>query len=94
MVNVMDINTKIKKAETDGQLIIGSKSVMTRVMQGTLENVIFANTCPKVLKEDISNAAKLSEIAFVDFSGDASDLGEICRKPFNISVLGIAKKNA
>lgn len=92
MVKFMDITVKIKKAETTGNLVIGLKSVMSAVRQGNLSDVIISSNCPKSLIDEVSHTAKLSEIPVINFEGDSSDLGEICRKPFHIAVLGISSK--
>ncbi len=92
MVIFMDIGTLIKKAEADGRLVIGMKSVMSRAGAGNLDNIIFSSNCPAIVKENVSHEAKLSDIPVIDFEDDSSDLGEICKKPFMIAVLGIAKK--
>ncbi|MCK5594467.1 MAG: 50S ribosomal protein L30e [Candidatus Aenigmarchaeota archaeon] len=90
----MDITVKIKKAETTGNLVIGLKSVMSAVRQGNLSDVIVSSNCPKSLIDEVSHTAKLSEIPVTMFEGDSSDLGESCRKPFHIAVLGISLKKA
>ncbi|NOQ56096.1 MAG: 50S ribosomal protein L30e [Nanohaloarchaea archaeon] len=90
----MDISVKIKKAETNGNLIIGLNSVMVAVRQGNLSDVILSSNCPGNIRDDVTYTAKLSKVPVADFDGDSSDLGEICRKPFNISVLGLSEKKA
>jgi len=94
MVIFMDIIAKIKKAEVDGLLVIGAKSVASRIRLGGLDSVIVSSNCPGSLKDDISHSSKLSEIPVAVFEGDSSDLGEQCKKPFTIAVLGILKKDA
>ena len=94
MVKLMDITVKIKKAETTGNLVIGLKSVMSAVRQGNLSDVVISLNCPKSIIDEVSHTAKLSEVPVIIFDGDSSDLGEICRKPFNIAVLGISEKKA
>ncbi|MBW6462446.1 MAG: 50S ribosomal protein L30e [DPANN group archaeon] len=90
----MDISLKIKKAETTGNLIIGIKSVMSAVRQGNLTDVVIASNCPKVMIDEVVHTAKLSEVPVTFFEGDSNNLGEICRKPFTIAVLGISEKKA
>ena len=94
MVMFMDIGANIKKSEAGGLLVIGAKSVVSRIRLGGLDSVIVSSNCPVTLKEDISRSSKLSEIPVVDFEGDSNDLGELCKKPFAIAVLGILKKDA
>ncbi len=94
MVIFMDITVKIKKAEVDGLLVIGAKSVVSRIRLGGLDSVIVSSNCPVSLKNDILHSSKLSEIPVIDFEDDSSSLGELCKKPFTIAVLGILKKDA
>ncbi len=94
MVIFMDITVKIKKAEVDGLLVIGAKSVVSRIRLGGLDSVIVSSNCPASLKDDILHSSKLSEVPVIDFEDDSSGLGELCKKPFTIAVLGILKKDA
>ncbi|MEA3229603.1 MAG: ribosomal L7Ae/L30e/S12e/Gadd45 family protein [archaeon] len=89
----MDIETKIKKAAEDDGLVIGVKSVIAKAQLRGLNDIILSSNCPDVLVSNVSHVAELSEIPVERFNKNSRDLGEICRKPFTIAVLGILKKS-
>jgi len=51
--------------------------------------ILLASNCPQGIRENIEYYCGLSEIPVSLFKGDSSDLGALCGKPFNVSVLAI-----
>ncbi|MFB6076191.1 MAG: ribosomal L7Ae/L30e/S12e/Gadd45 family protein [Candidatus Aenigmatarchaeota archaeon] len=81
------IEEEIRKGKANQNLVIGFRDVKRNVGKNKIEKVILANNCPEDLKESID---KLS-VETVQSDMNNKEIGTICGKPFNISVLGISK---
>ena len=64
-------------------VVIGFKKTLKALRDNKLEKIIITNNLPGSIREILSNTK--TEI----FEGSGDDLGALCGKPFNISVLGI-----
>ena len=85
----MSDTKEIQTALNDGKLIIGTDRVMKGLKDGSMKKVFVTSNAPDVVKEDVSHYAKLSgaEIIFLDATNE--EIKELCKKPFNISLVGI-----
>ena len=77
----MSLIDDIKKATEAGNLIIGTTQVTKKAKQGKIARILLSSNCPESVKADLSA-----------YSVDVEELGVICKKPFSISVLGIASE--
>lgn len=82
---------EIKAAMKDKKLVIGSKSVFKNLKQNIIKSVIYASNCPEGTCRDLEYYSKNFGTELKKFKGNSRQLGEICAKPFNVSVLGIKK---
>ena len=58
---------------------------------GKLAKIFVTANCPKETREDIKYYAKLSDTLVVELKEHSDEISVICKKPFNVSVLSIAK---
>ena len=86
-----DIVTEIKKLIKEDKLVIGADSVMKGLREGKFEKLYIAANCPSQLKSDIEHYASIAEVEIVDTQIQNVDLGDVCKKPFPIAVLGLLK---
>jgi large subunit ribosomal protein L30e len=86
-----DMVTELKKLVKEGKLVIGGDEVMKGLRTGTFAKVYLAANCPEQLKADITHYASLSGAEVVDTGIQNEELGDICKKPFAIAVMGLLK---
>ena len=82
---------EIKSAIKEKKLLIGSKSVLKNLKRNVIKSVIHASNCPEDRLKDLEYYGKNFGIELKRFKGNSRQLGEVCAKPFNISVIGIKK---
>ncbi len=92
MVDVSTVLAMIKKAKSEGTLFIGSKNIKKHIKTGDIHAVIYSSSCPQHIANELAGLSKLSNIKLVGFENNSSALGEVCGKPFNVSVAGIKTK--
>jgi len=85
----MTIKNNIDNAVKKGELIIGLKSVIKALNKGIVSEIIVSLNGRAFIKELklIAGDTQINEI-----NESSKDLGIKCKKPFNISVLGLKKK--
>ncbi|MFH1064347.1 MAG: ribosomal L7Ae/L30e/S12e/Gadd45 family protein [Candidatus Woesearchaeota archaeon] len=86
-----DIVTEIKKLIKEDKLVIGADETLKGLRKDRFEKIFLAGNCPEILKSDIEHLASLSEVEIVDTGIQNTELGDICKKPFAISVMGLVK---
>lgn len=87
----MDEKVVIKEAVKDGKLVIGKDTVVKMLKTKSLKTVLLANNSDKALVSELDHYTKISDITLNLFSGNSASLGQLCGKPFSITVLGIKK---
>ena len=83
-----DIGSLIK---THKALIYGSQKTMKFLRQGKINRIFLSSSAKPSVKEDFMNYAKISQVELVELNMGSDELGVLCKKPFNISVIGLAK---
>ena len=86
-----DVVMEIKKLLSEDKLVIGGNSVVRGLRSGTFSKIYFAANCSEQLREDIERYASIANVEIVDTGIQNTELGDICKKPFAISVLGLKK---
>ncbi len=81
--DMKDLKAKLQ----DGKVIVGKERVLKHLREKTLAKVFMASNCPKMLKEDIENFAKLTKVPVIELSLSNEELGLFCKKNFFIAVL-------
>ncbi|MBU0930346.1 MAG: ribosomal L7Ae/L30e/S12e/Gadd45 family protein [Nanoarchaeota archaeon] len=77
----------LKKDLKTKKPIFGSDRVIKELKIGKLNKIYLASNCKDEIKADIKHYAKLSDIKVIELEETNEDLGVICKKPFNISVI-------
>ena len=72
-------------------LVIGTDRSMKSIKAGTIQKVFLSSTCPAQLKDDIKHYAQVKEFEVVELAQTNEELGVLCKKPFNISVVALKK---
>ncbi|HII71271.1 TPA: 50S ribosomal protein L30 [Candidatus Woesearchaeota archaeon] len=81
----------MKKLLKDDKLIIGKDLTLKGLREGKLSKVYMASNCPEDLKEDIQHYAEIAEVEVEELSISNSELGDICKRPHYIAVMGVRK---
>jgi large subunit ribosomal protein L30e len=81
----MDLVKEIKKAISTGKVYFGIEQAKKAIKKGEAKILIVAKNCPdkNFLGETLEN------VKIVHFDGTASDLGSVCGKMFDISVVTV-----
>lgn len=84
---------ELKEAlKNEKNLTIGKETTLKQLKLGRLKHVYLSSTCEKNLKEDVEHYAKISGIKCEVTGMNSEELGILCKKPFNIQIVGIKKK--
>ncbi|MBW2997247.1 ribosomal L7Ae/L30e/S12e/Gadd45 family protein [Candidatus Woesearchaeota archaeon] len=87
-----DTIAEIKKLVKEEKLIIGADETVKLLKAGAISRVYLAANCPAQLKQDIEHYAGIGEVEVVDTGLQNEELGDICKKPFKIAVMGLKKE--
>jgi ribosomal protein L30E len=82
---------EIKKLLKENKLVIGKDEVMKGLRQGKFAKIYFASNCPASLKEDATHYASIAGVELVEAGLQNVELGDVCKKPFSIAVIGLLK---
>lgn len=81
----------IKKLLKTKKLVIGTARVKKLAKSAKLERIFISRNTPNSVKGDIAYYSKLANIKVIKLKYANDELGEICNKPFSISILGVIK---
>ncbi len=87
-----DMTQEIKKLLKEEKLVIGKDSVLKHLRQGKAETLYTAENCPQELKEELEHLAGIAGIEVKDSGLQNTELGDVCKKPFSIAVIAVAKR--
>lgn len=82
---------EIRKMVKEGKAVVGTREVLKQLKLGKISKVYITVNCPERVKKDVENYASLSGATVVQLDQPNDELGVLCKKPFSISVLGLAK---
>jgi len=91
-VILMDNNEIINEIKTNidsGNLIIGFNNVERAVKKDAVKKIIIASNIPKDKEDTLKNLAVLNSCEVFKISTNNEDLGAICKKQYNIVVVGL-----
>ena len=86
-----DTIATIKKLVAAKQVIIGYDRTLKLLRQDKLAKVFLSNDCAAGLKENLLHYCGLKQIDCIELDKTGEELGTACKKPFPISVIGVAK---
>ncbi|RLI99386.1 MAG: hypothetical protein DRP03_03625 [Candidatus Aenigmatarchaeota archaeon] len=79
----------IAKAASEGNITLGTKSVIKGIKNSEIEKVIYATNIPQHILNNLKYYSKHFSIEIESFGNDSRHLGELCGKPFSVLVIGI-----
>lgn len=82
---------EIRKSLTTKKLIIGSDETLKNIRKGKIAKVYVASNCSDEILRDLKRYSKISGFELLETKISNEELGAVCKKPFNISVLGLLK---
>jgi len=82
---------RIKKSIETNKEIIGTESVMNAIRSGEVQEVFLSANIPETTERDIRVHAEISNVTVTKLKQANDDLGVVCKKPFDISVMAIKK---
>jgi len=82
---------EIKNGLKEGKLILGTKRTVKSIRAGGVSKIFLAKNCPDVIAEDIEHYCAITQTTVERLDVDCAELGIMCKKPFYISVVAIAK---
>lgn len=82
---------EIRKNLTTKKLIIGTDETLKNIRKGLITKVYVASNCPEDLMKDLRRYSKISGFEIFDTKLPNDELGAVCKKPFNIALLGVLK---
>ena len=86
---MIDVNKAITTTAKTGKIQIGASSALKSAKVKKAKLILLASNCPQKIRAGIEYYCGLSEVPVRIFKGDSSDLGALCGKPFEVSVLTI-----
>ena len=87
----MTIEKDIKEALKLKKVVIGGNSVLRGVKTGSVKSIIRASNFPDSVMMDLNHYKSVGNISIEIFNGNSKQLGEVCGKPFNVSIIGLKK---
>lgn len=82
---------EIRKNLTTKKLIIGTDETLKNIRKGLITKVYVASNCSEDLMKDLRRYSKISGFEIFDTKLPNDELGAVCKKPFNIALLGVLK---
>jgi len=86
-----DIVKEIKGLLKKKNLIIGTERAVKELKKGALSRIFLTSNVPEKIRADINYYGKLTKTEVINLKYTNEELGEICKKPFPISVLGLLR---
>lgn len=87
-----DIVGEIKKLVKENKLVIGADETLKGLRTGKFTKIFLASNCSEQLKEDIMHYVGIAGVEVVDTGIVNDELGDICKKPYSIAVMGLLKE--
>lgn len=82
---------EIRKNLTAKKIIIGTDETLKNIRKGLVTKVYIASNCSDEVIKDLKRYSKISGFEILDTKLPNDELGAICKKPFNIAMLGVLK---
>jgi large subunit ribosomal protein L30e len=84
------IAAEFKKLLSEEKMVIGTEGTLKLLRNGKAVKVFLAANCSDQVKEDIRQYCNMGKVECVDLTQNNEEVGVLCRKPFAISVVGVA----
>ena len=86
---VSDLATEIKKLIEQDKLIIGTDLTVKNLKNNKVKKVFLSSNVDELMAEKIKHYCSINDVECVEITQTNEDLGIMCKKPFNISVLSV-----
>jgi len=86
-----ETDTEFKKVLKSKNLLIGTERTIKELKLKKLEKVFVSANATEKTRADINYYAKLTKTEVMNLKYTNEELGELCKKPFSVSVLGLLK---
>ncbi|HLC73515.1 MAG TPA: ribosomal L7Ae/L30e/S12e/Gadd45 family protein [Candidatus Nanoarchaeia archaeon] len=77
----------IRKAIKDKKIFYGSDITIKMIKTGKVTEVYVASNCLERIKKDLRHYCGIANIKLNEIEESNEELGNICKKPFSVSVL-------
>jgi ribosomal protein L30E len=87
---VVNIQLRLKKELKTKGVILGTKKTIKNILkkENKVEKIYVSSDCPEDIKNNLEKIKGVdTELIYLDFTKE--DLKDICKKPFNISVISV-----
>ena len=85
----MDVSEELRKVESSGEIILGSKQSIDATENGESRLTILSTTCPREVEKKIRELAKKNEVPLYFYPKGSEDLGLALGKPFLVSTVAV-----
>ncbi|MDN5358569.1 MAG: large subunit ribosomal protein L30e [Candidatus Diapherotrites archaeon] len=85
----MDLRFQIRRAMETGKVLLGYRESEKSLMNGRAKLIILASNAPREEAYRIQYLAKVGSVPLYRFPGTTIELGQVCGKPFAVSVLAV-----
>jgi len=83
--------SELKKIIKNGKYVIGYDRTMKNLGLGKVKTIFLAKNCPGKIKNKINSYKELDDkLEIVELDIDNKEVGILCKKSFNISVLSVS----
>ncbi|MBT5022310.1 50S ribosomal protein L30 [Candidatus Woesearchaeota archaeon] len=86
-----DAITEIKKLLKEEKLVFGADRTLKGLRTGGIAKVFLAANCDIDTLADFKHCCKLGNVECIELEYTNEELGDICKRPHNIKVLGMSK---
>lgn len=82
----------IRKLLDNKKLFVGTKQTLKELKKGNVKKIILSSNAPEDVRKDIDYYKTInSEVEIEENPRSNEDIGALCKKPYNISILGVKK---
>ena len=89
-ITVSQLN-EIKKLLDTNRLVIGAERTLKLLRANKAAKVWLSSSVEAETLSDIKRLAQLNNVEVIELQHSNNELGELCRKPFAVSVISTAK---
>ena len=90
MTKNFDDMADFKKLLAANKLILGTEETIKKIRGGKISKVYLVSNCENSVRVDIHHLCSLGNVPCVVLSQTNDEIGVVCKKPFAISVVGVA----
>jgi len=87
----MTTKIDIRKHIASKKVVLGTLRTFKELRKGALEQIYVSSNCPAQVRTRLQRYCGLGKTNCTELKFSNVELGEICKKPFSVSVLGIRK---